>query len=384
VNPSLPATEHNIKTLEDEVIPYFSNSQKRPTRDDGETITKQRIMYAGNKGIIVLEDLDPEKNTFHDLKSVSDNQIVDDGNNGHIERKEECKRQKEIKGLQAAYRNKKVLLKFGYTREELEFQTRICESYFFELKRPDNLAMPFIEIGNYNGTKVTLNEYKFKLEDVENKLIKPIKQEYSQGCSIGEHIRKIKENNPKSQPFSNEKTLIYLKQILNALSELQCHKIMHHRDLQLENILIDDINEKLTIIDLGEATTDVSKPIKEENRYRGRHDYDAIAQIVFAMLTGENLINQGMVAASKSKASDEYYSQFKLNFEYEDSALHLQMKAKIQKSDFKYREYGIHLERIIQKLLLSENHSKDARTMKEQLFKNITLDEKQEEPFGLI
>jgi serine/threonine protein kinase len=68
-------------------------------------------------------------------------------------------------------------------------------------------------------------------------------------CSGGDLIDKVLQNNTENNKMSENEIRHYFKNILNGVEYMQMHHICH-RDLSLENIVIDD-NNNCVIIDMG-------------------------------------------------------------------------------------------------------------------------------------
>jgi len=90
--------------------------------------------------------------------------------------------------------------------------------------------------------------------------------------------------------FDYPKTLKYSKDIFNGLLELKSAGI-YHRDLWLGNVMIDEVQDRAVIIDLGIATDDPGDGPKDNRRYGGENDLHSLGQIMYKMATGEHLFN---------------------------------------------------------------------------------------------
>jgi serine/threonine protein kinase len=374
MNPKIIITDNNRETLS-QATKYFNNQlTKKQTPFDLSQTTSHRIIAAGNKGIIVLGKKTGDQKDFRSLAIIKEicretNKQVTTKKQPNMSESSEylmCQfNQKRIpkSGLpihkkQELFEGNDVAYKFGYTDEEIEFQVRIA-NYSFTNKLK-GVIIPILKEGIYNNRKVFLDENGLLaskcVDNIFGKVL-PLRLEYFNVRTISDEIKTSLELNPDNQPFTNEETITIIMNVLYGLCELEECGIHHHRDLHGNNILINTKTLETKIIDIGEATTNYDEPVKIENRYRGRNDYDSLAQLAYNIATGEYLFNKGMNDASKSKTSDEYYSQFRLNFEYEDSALHLKAKAKLQRQQaFKEDKKGKDLKEIITKLLDGKNH----------------------------
>ena len=73
--------------------------------------------------------------------------------------------------------------------------------------------------------------------------------EYVPGRTLNQHIRKL---NPAKDSHQKEIKSI-LKQIVSGLNYIHKHDIVH-RDIKLDNILIDPVTQQIKLIDFGFST----------------------------------------------------------------------------------------------------------------------------------
>ncbi len=106
--------------------------------------------------------------------------------------------------------------------------------------------------------------------------------EYIKGDSLGQIV-----DNDGILP--SEKVLKYGADICNGLLEMR-ESGYYHTDLHINNVMIDQENDRAVIIDLGSATDDPLK-INPLNRAYGTNDLIALGLIMYKAATGTNLFN---------------------------------------------------------------------------------------------
>jgi serine/threonine-protein kinase len=106
--------------------------------------------------------------------------------------------------------------------------------------------------------------------------------EYVQGKTLAELLER--------GAFGADKTIHYAGGILNGLAELFRAGIFH-RDVWLENVMIDEVKDRAVIIDLGIATDDPEDGPIKNRRYGGENDLQSLGQIAYKMATGRHIFN---------------------------------------------------------------------------------------------
>lgn len=129
-----------------------------------------------------------------------------------------------------------------------------------------------------------------------------IELEYIYGTTLEKYIGIMNDKSPERKLLnaifgkenypSKRKILKYSEDILNGIHELRQAGI-YHRDLHGKNIMHDRMDDKMVIIDL-DAATEKPKEVHNLNRlYGGNNDLVSLGQIMYKMMTGNNLFNEG-------------------------------------------------------------------------------------------
>jgi serine/threonine protein kinase len=129
-----------------------------------------------------------------------------------------------------------------------------------------------------------------------------IELEYIYGATLEDYIGVMNDKSPERKLLnaifgkenypSKRKILKYSADILNGIHELRQAGI-YHRDLHGKNIMHDRMDDKMVIIDL-DAATENPKEVHNLNRlYGGNNDLISLGQLMYKMMTGNNLFNEG-------------------------------------------------------------------------------------------
>ncbi|MBN2459811.1 protein kinase [Candidatus Woesearchaeota archaeon] len=95
----------------------------------------------------------------------------------------------------------------------------------------------------------------------------------------------------KKGALDEKTTILHVKDILHGLEELRKAGI-YHSDIHDKNIMVDYVNRRTLIIDLGEATTEPHEINKGNRRYGGNNDLISLGQLIYKMYTGHNLFHE--------------------------------------------------------------------------------------------
>ena len=126
-----------------------------------------------------------------------------------------------------------------------------------------------------------------------------IELEYINGDSL-ENILK------KEHKLDYDRVFKYGADIMSGLIEMRHAGIFYHMDIRPANIMIDEINDRAVIIDLGIATRDRHAPPLDNRRYGGPNDLVSLGQVMYKMATGEHIF-----AESRSMEMTRNASQIK-------------------------------------------------------------------------
>ena len=123
--------------------------------------------------------------------------------------------------------------------------------------------------------------------------------EYVNGNSL-ENILK------KENKLDYARVFRYGSNIMDGLIELRRAGIFNHRDIRPANIMIDEVNDRAIIIDLGIATTNRHTLPLDNRRYGGPNDLVSLGQVMYKMATGEHLF-----AGSRTMEMTKYADDLK-------------------------------------------------------------------------
>lgn len=118
----------------------------------------------------------------------------------------------------------------------------------------------------------------------------------------GKNLSELLDN--KKITFNPAHTIKYSSDIFNGLLELKVAGIFH-RDLWLGNIMIDEIEDRAVIVDLGIATDDPEESPKDCRRYGGENDLVSLGQIMYKMIIGKHLFHPDNIQQSTSLIPEE-------------------------------------------------------------------------------
>ncbi len=150
------------------------------------------------------------------------------------------------------------------------------------------------------------SEHVIRLErEVLRGKIDIVQLRYVQGYSLDY----LCQQNPEG--IETEKVICYSSDIFEGLVKLHSQGI-YHRDLWTGNIMIDTVDDNVIIIDLGLATDQPNAPRLGNRRYGGENDLQSLGQIVYKMVTGDNLFNDtdestGVIPSEVRDRREEVY-----------------------------------------------------------------------------
>lgn len=120
--------------------------------------------------------------------------------------------------------------------------------------------------------------------EIQRGLIEVIELEYLQGKTFSQIFDEEKTT------FNGSATIKYARDIFHGLTELKAVGIWH-RDIWLGNIVLEELQDRAIILDLGSATMNHVDGPKDNRRYGGENDLQSLGQIIYKMITGHHLFN---------------------------------------------------------------------------------------------
>ncbi|MBW2984832.1 protein kinase [Candidatus Woesearchaeota archaeon] len=135
-----------------------------------------------------------------------------------------------------------------------------------------------------------------ELDGLSGKYKAGIRLEYIDGESLAQKLKDERALDP-------EQVLKYGHDILKGLLDIRM-KGIYHRDIHEKNVLIDGENDRAVIIDLGLATKNPNDVYKQNRRYGGNNDLVSLGQLMYKMVTGHNLFNEGYGLSYTPEAKD--------------------------------------------------------------------------------
>ena len=193
------------------------------------------------------------------------------------------------------------------------------------------MAMKLIPTNKYDMKEAKiLSELKHKhivdIRGIETNIKKEGKETYTIIMEYikGKTLEKIMKKNPNG--LSVKKIMKYSQQLLNAI-EYMDKKHKFHRDLNLNNIIIEEENDNLKIIDFGIATDDDNEP-RDNRKYGGPNDIFSWGLITYKLATGKHLTRQENWTKSSKYYADRI-KELKIEIRKDDGTINETYKTKI-------------------------------------------------------